>query len=248
MSELGKKVLEKIKEEKIAPKPRWRFLLKDYFVWLLFLISLIIGAVAFCVSLHILFENDWDLYQYLHRSLAGHILISIPYIWIILLILFISVAYYNFKHTKEGYRHEAYVILGLSVIGSIILGTFLNTLGAGQEVEDVVASSIPIYESLTCCHNRTDIWDQPGNGLLGGKIIKIVDPKVFELKDFHGVLWQVREDDDTLEYEPIRIVPGEEIKVIGEKEQENVFWAREIRPWQNKGLMQKAKMRWDSDD
>jgi hypothetical protein len=247
MSELGKKVLEKIKEEKIGPKPRWRFLFKDYFIWLMFLISLIIGAIAFCVSLHILFENDWDLYQYLHRSLAGHILISIPYLWIIFLILFIGVAYYNFKHTKEGYRRETYMIVGLSIVGSLILGTFLHTVGAGQTVEDVVASSIPFYEKLTCCHDRTDIWDQPEKGLLGGKITKTLNNKEFELKDFRGVFWQVQENEDTLEYEPVRIEAGEEIKIIGEKEQENVFWAREIRPWQNKGQIRKAKLRWSDD-
>lgn len=247
MDNLGDKVLRKIKEEHIAPKPRWQFLLKDYFIWFFFLASLLFGALAFCVLLHSLAANDWDLYQYLHTSLIGHILISIPYLWIGLLVVFILIANYNFKHTKSGYRRETYFIVGLSIVGSVVLGTFLQTLGAGEKIEDAVAASVPYYEKITCCSNRKDIWDQPSVGLLGGEIIAIIDGNNFELKDFSGTNWQVREDDDTLEYDPLQIQPGEEVKIIGERKQDFVFWAREIRPWKDKGASHKEKTRIEKD-
>jgi len=243
MNKLCDKVLCKIKEEKIAPKPRWHFLLKDYFTWIMFVISIIIGALAFCTMLYVFSNNDWDLYKYLHTSVIGHIMLSIPYIWILFLILFLALAFYNYKHTKDGYRHQAYMIMLLSIAGSALLGTFLHTLGMGEAIEDLAANAVPYYEKITCCSHRKDIWNQPAIGLLGGEIVRIIDSRDFELKDFNGAIWQVQEDEDTLEFEPLKIKAGEEVKMIGEEKKENFFWAREVRPWQNKGKGHPAKAR-----
>jgi hypothetical protein len=245
MDNFGDKVLQKIKKECICPKPRWQFLLKDCFVWFVFLMSLLLGSIAFCVMLHVLFTNDWDLYQYLHTSFVGHILVSIPYLWLVFLALFVFIAYYNFKYTKSGYRHETYFIVGLSIVGSMILGTFLHTLGAGEKIEDFVAESVPEYENIVCCSARKDVWVQPARGLLAGRIISVRDDRNFALKDFAGFSWQIQENDDTLEYDPLQIQPGEDVKVIGEKKMDFVFWAREIRPWKNKGDAHKAKVRFE---
>jgi hypothetical protein len=247
MDNLGDKVLRKIKEECICPKPRWQFLLKDYFIWFLFLIALLLGALAFCVALYVLTTNDWDLYQYLHTSFVGHILISIPYIWIIFLAIFVLIAHYNFKHTKSGYRRETYFVVGLSVVGSLFFGAFLHTLGTGEKIEEFVEASVPMYEKIACCGARKDIWDQPARGLLAGKIVTVMDERNFELRDFSGFDWQVQEDDDTLEYDPLQMQPGEDVKIIGEKKMDFVFWAREIRPWKDKGAPHKANDRKDSE-
>ena len=243
MDNLGDKILKKIKEERIAPKPRWQFLLKDYFIWLMFLVSLIFGALAFCVALYVLSTNDWDLYRYLHTTLVGHILISIPYLWLGFLALFVCIAFYDFKYTKSGYRRETYFVVGLSVVGSLLLGAFLYTLGAGEKIEDFVAASVPMYEKIACCGARKDIWDQPAMGLLGGEIVGATGGENFDLKDFDGIFWQVQETDDTLEYAPVGIRIGEQVKIIGEEKADHVFWAREIRPWKDKGAAHKAKNR-----
>jgi len=247
MDNLGDKVLRKIKEECICPKPRWQFLMKDYFIWFLFLVALLLGSLAFCVVLYVLSVNDWDLYQYLHTSLVGHILISIPYIWIIFLAIFVLIAHYNFKHTKSGYRRETYFVVGLSVAGSLFLGVFLYILGTGEKIEDFVETSVPMYEKIACCSTRKDIWVQPSRGLLAGKIVSVMDARNFEIKDFSGSAWQIQEDDDTLEYDPLRIQPGEDVKIIGEKKMDFVFWAREIRPWKNKGEAHKANARLENE-
>jgi hypothetical protein len=243
MENLGDKVLEKIKKEKICLRPRWHFLLENYFIWFFFVVSLLVGSLAFCTILYIFFTNDWDLYKYLHTSFLGHVLISIPYIWFVILLFFIWIAYYNFKCTKSGYRHETFYVVGLSIVGSLLLGAFLNTLGLGETIENAVAASLPAYENLVCCGSRKDIWDQPEVGLLGGQIVQVDGKENFSLKDFNGVVWIVQEDDDTLEYEPVGINIGEEVKVIGEDQGSHVFWAREIRPWKNKGDARKARIR-----
>ena len=231
MPKLSDKILQKIKEEKIVPKPRWQFFLKNYFIWLLFLVSLILGALAFCAMLNTFFTNDWDIYRYLQTSLVGHILISLPYIWIVFLIFFVWIAYQNFKYTKSGYRRETFFVVGLSVIGSFILGAFLHTLGAGEMIEDSIASSVPFYEKIACCSARKDIWDQPEKGLLAGEIKTIMDKNEFELEDFKGEVWQIERGEKMLVPSGLLIIAGRRVKLIGEKRGELRFWAKEIRAW-----------------
>ena len=247
MDNFGDKVLQKIKNERICPKPRWQFLLKDYFVWFVFLMSLLLGSIAFCVMLHILFTNDWDLYQYLHTSFAGHILVSVPYLWLVFLAAFVLIAYYNFKHTKSGYRHETYFIVGLSIVGSLFLGTFLHSLGAGEKVENFVAESVPEYEKLTCCSARKDIWVQPEKGLLAGEIKEVAENYDFYLDDFGGVSWHVKKAENILRHGLLFVAIGSKVKLIGEKEKEHIFIVREIRPWENKGDVHKAKFRFEME-
>jgi hypothetical protein len=172
--------------------------------------------------------------------LIGHILVSIPYVWLGLLAIFVLIAYYNFKYTKSGYRYETYFVVALSVVGSLLLGTFLHTLGVGERIEEKVAEKVPFYEKLVCCSARKDIWSQPQRGLLGGQIVNVPSEESFDLKDFNGKLWQVWETEDTLEYEPFCLRVGEEVKIIGEQKDDDLFWAREIRPWKNRGEARKA--------
>ena len=43
---------------------------------------------------------------------------------------------------------------------------------------------------------------------LAEKSSRVIDGSNFELKDFSGTDWQVQEDDDTLEYDPLQIKAG----------------------------------------
>jgi len=230
MKKLCDRVLDKIKDEKIEPKPRWHFLLKDYFIWLAFAVSMIVGALAFCVTLSITADNDWDIYRYLGLSPAKHILLSLPYVWIISILLFLGLALYNYKHTRSGYRHGTFVVLGLSVIGSVVLGSVFHSLGMGRKIDQMFAQNIPLYQNLHCCCNRKDIWTQPQKGLLGGKIMDFSGPDHFQVEDFVGKSWEIEGQNI---FWRGSLVPrkGILIKMVGEKRKNNFFWAREVRPW-----------------
>lgn len=231
MGDLGSKILEKIKEEKIEPKPHWQFLLKDYFIWLAFAVSVVVGALAFCVTLSIIIDNDWDIYRYLEIGPFEHFLISLPHLWILLLLLFLAVAYYNYRHTKKGYCCRAFTILALSILGSVILGTFFHILGLGGRIDRTLSRNFPVYQQIHCCCHRQDIWTQPEKGLLGGRIKRILTPKRFNLEDFSGSLWEIERDEDTLLRNGVVIFEGNEVKVIGERKENNLFHALEIRLW-----------------
>jgi len=70
MNDFSKETLEKIKKEKVHPRPRWYFLTRDYFFWIMFAITT---------------NLDWDIYQYLGLSLSEAVVKSLPYLWIALI-------------------------------------------------------------------------------------------------------------------------------------------------------------------
>ena len=83
--DLSKNVLKKIKEDKIEPKPKWIFSLRDLAFWAIFAISLVLGSISTSLIIFILRSNDWDLYKRLGHGLFKFVLITLPYFWLIFL-------------------------------------------------------------------------------------------------------------------------------------------------------------------
>jgi hypothetical protein len=230
MDNISEKILEKIKEEKIVPKPRWQFLLKNYVIWTIFGASIIVGSLSLAVILHTTLENDWDIYRYLGKDPIIFIFISLPYFWIILLALILAADYYEYKHTKSGYRYRYYWIVLCSILVSFVLGLVFLHLGMGKEIDEIFARNIPYY-SGTLKHKK-EIWSHPEKGLLAGRIKKIIDNKDFDLEDFRGAIWEVREGNIIWHEEP---KVEEEVKILGDKTDNCcVFFAKEIRSWAGK--------------
>ncbi|MFZ2881896.1 MAG: hypothetical protein WA019_02360, partial [Candidatus Moraniibacteriota bacterium] len=81
---ISQKVLEKIKEEKIAPKPEWRFSVCRIFVLALLGFFLVAGAI----SLGIIFDlfSQFEIQRLFGRPKGMKLIfISLPYILIFLL-------------------------------------------------------------------------------------------------------------------------------------------------------------------
>ena len=235
MGKLCDKVLCKIKEEKIEPKPRWQFLLKNYFIWTAFAVSVGIGAVAFCVVLDVLTDNDWDVYKYAADNPLERIFLSLPLVWMIALVLFLGLAYYNCKNTKSGYKYGTYVIVGLSIAVSVILGSIFHYyFGMGEKMESLVAENLPFYRKIySHCSNRK-VWLQPEKGLLGGEIVRISNPASFDLEDFGGMLWLIKREKNVFIRGNLPLFEREEVRIIGEQEDDRIFRAIEIRPWKKR--------------
>ncbi len=228
MKKLSDKIVSEIKEKKIRPKPKWIFLLKDYFIWSIFGISVVIGGLAFVVILFLLTTNDWDVYKHLGRDPSLYFLTMLPRIWIGTLILFLLIAYYNYRHTKKGHRYKTYVIVLGSVLGSVVIGTVLFFTGLGSRIEESFASVLPYYGGFM--EHRMKIWTQPQKGLLAGEIIKVKSKNILLIEDFKKNVWKV--DISNALWRRRRIVGiGDKIKIIGVEKSGNVFIAREIRPW-----------------
>ncbi len=239
MNNISNQVLKQIKENKIKPKPRWYFLTKSYFIWSIFGISIILGSLAFSMVLFIIKQLDWDIYHYIGDSFLKTVFISLPYLWLIFLILFIGIAYYNFIHTKRGYRFKFISIILISLIISVTLGTILYSNGLSENLENIFSEKIPYYHRLVyTCEKQ---WMQPERGLLAGIITEVGLPdNSFILTDLDNNCWKIQVSKAFWKGK-LTPVTGLKIKIIGKLMDDNNFEAMEIRPWQAQGRFMKGK-------
>ncbi|MFH0950984.1 MAG: hypothetical protein V1765_00730 [bacterium] len=222
--QLSQTIIEKIKKQKIAPKPKWEFVLKNYFIWLLGLLSLTVGSLAMAVIIYMIRHNDWDLHDRLTGNWPGFVFLTLPYFWVAVLIIFIIVVYYNIRHTRSGYHYNLLNIVLVSIILSVMLGQIGYNLGIAQKIDEQLAAQFPLYEMMFC--KNSSVWNQPAKGLLIGQVMAPVVSRQMIVNDLNDKLWLV-----LMHRLPIQpnIEVGQKIKIIGTMIDEDQFVAEEIR-------------------
>jgi len=81
-------------------------------------------------------------------GLFRRILVNIPYFWIFILSIFLFLAYYNFKHTKKGYRFSEYLIISFIILVSILFGVIAHGVGMGARIEGATFRKFPPYRKI----------------------------------------------------------------------------------------------------
>lgn len=238
MESIKEKILEKIKNKEIAKKPRWFFAIKNSIFWMFWAASVVIGSISFAVIIFLIDDYDWDIYPQLNTSLEEHVLKSLPYIWIVLLGICVWLAYREFKNTKSGYRFMPYFIIGGSVCVSIVLGSAAYAFGIGEWMDEFTSKVIPPYR--TVMRTKFDIWRRPDIGLIAGRIGNQIDDDVFEFVDLQQNRWRI-DITDALWRAPVPLMPGMQVRIIGELGAPGMFRVNEIRPWRKMNPMEGAK-------
>ncbi len=218
-------ILDTIKEKKIKPKSKLTFLLKDYVVWAFGFLSLIFGSIAVSLIIYLVKNNDWDVYTELSGSLLEFVLLTMPYFWIVFLLVFILVINYNIKHTKKGYKFSLPVILSSSMFASILLGTLFFNLGLGQALDDVLGEKVSFYDTII--NPRMRIWNNPESGRLVGMIIEKVSKDEFKLLDRQEKEWLINIMNAKTPIEA-EMECGCPVKLTGEMEKENYFIVEQV--------------------
>lgn len=230
---ISQKVIEKIKQEKISPKARWNFLLCRSAIMALLIFFVIAGAVSLGIILSIF--SQFEVGKIVGRPHGvGILFLSLPFIWIILLIFFAILAIAEFAKTRHGYKYKTTYVGGIFILVIIILGTILYELSFSDNMENYLSKNFPAYSQIVRTPER--VWSQPDGGLISGKIIENEDEKEkLYLMDWDEEIWEV-------DYSQALIRPrvkkelGEKVKIIGEKEADHKFKAQEIRPWNGRQM------------
>ncbi|MBI5037938.1 MAG: hypothetical protein HZC01_04535 [Candidatus Kerfeldbacteria bacterium] len=231
MNEISRKIIEVIKAEHIQPKPRWQFLVQRWIVWVASVFAVTVGSVAFSVILFRLVNNDWEIIESLPRSPLEHLVNTMPYIWLIVLIIFIGIAYYNVRHTHGSYKYHAYFIVIGSMGLSLIFGGVLYGCGLGPRVDAFVNQHIPFMQHMA--DDRYEIWVQPEQGRLAGEITGMLSGVgMFEIVSLDGEEWIIRPTTQYLappQYDP---QTGDYIRIVGYTidHDARIFGAQRIMP------------------
>jgi heme/copper-type cytochrome/quinol oxidase subunit 2 len=228
MIKLSKNIIEKIQKEGIRPVPKWHFLLKNYVIWGLFGISVFIGSIAFSITLFRISDIDWDIPRKIHGSLFEWIGTLTPFFWIIVLLVFLYVAYHNLKHTKKGYKLNTFLVLGLSILLSLLIGGVMFATGISNRMEQAFEKNIPFYSQIHSPRQR--MWMMLEKGLMAGRITDIREDDI-DVQSLKGAPWVV--DIRNAKLNGIeKLEKNLRVGIIGKKLDERRFEAKEIRPWE----------------
>ncbi|HQT82545.1 MAG TPA: hypothetical protein PLW99_00090 [Candidatus Paceibacterota bacterium] len=191
---LAKRVLDRIVDEHLTPRPRWEFLFKNYFFWSLGALAVALGALAFSATLFEITNVDWRFSTVTHPDFLTFFLAVAPFFWVIALALFLLIGYANIRSTKHGYRYSLATLALGAVLTSLALGSMLYATGLGGAVDAAIGDHPPFYRPIIAAQHSW--WLAPERGLLGGQVIQ-ADPSgaSFTLRDFNGHIWQVSGSD-----------------------------------------------------
>ncbi|MCK5415801.1 hypothetical protein KAI92_00045 [Candidatus Parcubacteria bacterium] len=214
-------LLGKIKDKKIIP--RWHFLFKDCFVWFFGILSLIFGSLSFSVIFYLVKHNEWDVYSQIGESFSSFVFLVLPYFWILFLVFFMIIVYFNMKNTKKGYRYPLHVIVFMNIMVSMLFGVLFFYIGFGQAIDDALGERVPFYSEVI--NRRMNFWCQAEKGKLVGTVIEIKNENSFVLIDVcHKKEWIIEHDAS------VKIKIEKPIRLTGEMIADDIFKAEIILP------------------
>ena len=195
------------------------------------MIAVLMGAFAVSMVLVQLFGVDWDVLDRMPKGPVMGALQVIPYFWMVISALLFVFVYFDFRHTRKGYRYSAAAIILSSVGLAAVIGGVIYAASGARHVDEFLGH----YEAYNKMHySQEGMWNAPENGLLGGVVIETANGEILLLQDFGEQVWTV----DIVEarcgmYCDPEI--GEKLKIIGEMLEDDEtsfeFRADEIRPF-----------------
>ncbi len=234
------KLFKEIKEKEIKPRARWSFAAREYAIWALGALSLIIGAAAFAVIIYLVGNNDWELYREFSGSIWEFVLLTLPYFWIIFLSLFVIAVSYEIRHTKRGYRISLPFMAMGSVLISVFLGILFHQAGLGRLIDDVLGKSLPVFGEMM--NPGVRIWDDPSHGRLLGLVVSKEAEGRYRLVDIDKEEWLIDMSGAELSRGQ-SIELGRPIKLLGSTSDGSIFMVERILRHDGPGRMMMHRLR-----
>lgn len=238
MKDISKKVLDNINTNKLKPIPKYVFALRDIVVAISAILFVLLGIISVSLIAFNIFNQDWDIYKNLNESFVAYLILYIPYLWIILSIIFIIITILNIKKSKNGYKYSSIGVILACIIIPIIAGLVVNESGLGSFIDEYLGTRLSGYKTVE--DKKNDIWNQPENGLLSGEIVSVADETII-IKTNDTMSWTVEYSQANIKGNA-NIEIGTKIKLIGIVEGE-IFKVKEIRPWGNNTQRNRHKLK-----
>lgn len=227
MSKLSTSVLDKIKKEHVKPKPKWWFVSMHVAMWVVIAVSVLVGSLAMGVLIHEFSGAEWGHVGRLNKDGVPGFVFMLPYVWFATLGLTLLVSYHLFAHTKKGYKHQPYMVVGGTVLLSVLLGFGLYASRTAERFEAVMIERVPPYAKYM--EDREHLLVAPEHGVVAGMIIDEEDGVLIILNDVKNREWKV--DITNARYRDKDVEVGHAVLAVGEKEDDFEFTASAIKPF-----------------
>ncbi len=225
------RVLERIESEAITPTPRWQFFVGEGVLWLIWLGTVVFGSAALSVTTYVAMSATYALYEATHENFITFLIQSMPYIWLLLFTLMAYLTVFEVKKTKRGYRYGTFVILGSSLICTVLGSVIFHAMGLGYAVDRTLGQQISMYMSMEKMERKT--WQMPNEGRLVGQINTSesgVTTDIINFEDTTGALWRIS-DEEMSERERTLMLSGATVRLLGTTTSEFSFHVCGVFPW-----------------
>ncbi len=216
---ISNKTLGLITKKQIKPIPKWEFVIKNFSIWIIFILFLILLFIGISLSSFGIIDG-----------------IIIPYFWMTISFIFLISTYFIFNRTKKSYRFYKWQILLSIILLSLFFGILIFKVGFATKIDKNFESKITFYRQVVPL--KVSTWSNPEQGYLSGEIISIVNNNIFQIRDFKKKVWDI-DFSNSIVKGKIKISIGQQIKIVGNQIDTNIFKASEIRPWlgNNKNML-----------
>ncbi|MEF3692276.1 MAG: hypothetical protein V3574_04460 [Candidatus Moraniibacteriota bacterium] len=224
----SKKIIDKIKKDKIVPESKLVLNWKSYAFWVVWIFTLFLGAIfSSFVILNILDIHPMVLRHLKLGKLFFIFFKTAPYFWIILALLAVGGGLLAIRKTKRGYRYSLIFIIGGGILTVAFLGIFLHFTKVNRHIGNHYIPRGPFPEEFIFPEKKR--WCSPAEGMLGGEVVAIEGDN-FNLRGFEDDFWRVYYSNET-KIRVKKIETGMLIEVFGKKINQNQFRAFLIQPF-----------------
>lgn len=212
---ISESTLKIIASNNLKPIPKWEFVAKNLGTW---------GVVGICIVLLVLSIGvAWF-------GIADDIIT--PYLWLIFVAVFAYLSTLIFYKTKRGYRVEKWQVTTVMIFLGVIIGGMIYRIGMASLIDRKLENNFGLYRMMVPM--KTIVWNNPKQGYLSGEIINFTSANNFQVKDFENNIWQITSHNPIVRGR-VKLEIGEQIKLIGKKNNQDEFVVEEIRPWNGQG-------------
>lgn len=230
MNTLRQQVIEQIKRDHIRPMAPGYFFAWRLFGWVQVALLVILATLVTAFALHIIFEIDWEAFRHTEVSGVRAALMSLPFLWLVLIVVFLTLAVVVMRRTGRGYRYSLWVLLFLFPVASTAAGLAIEHSRFDEPVEKFLLGSLSQQEPWQAILPSVEQqWAQPENGLLGGEVIHVnEETTTFKLEDRKKNEWDVEYQGAAIE-QGVKLSPQTQVNVIGTEKETGLFEAAVIK-------------------
>jgi hypothetical protein len=226
-------ILARISAEQVVPTPRYAFLLREYTLWSLWVLSIVLGALAVAVTVYDALSMTYALYEATHDNVWTFLVSVVPYVWLAVFAIMTVAAVRGLRATKRGYRYSTWFIITSSVVCSVLGSMLFHTLGFGFWLDNILGRQIDQYMSME--KMELGMWQAPSQGRLIGALVSPAglnpaDESAFLFKDSDGQVWTIASD-ELNERDRMLLLSSNRVRLLGTTTDATTFHVCGVFPW-----------------
>ena len=236
-------LLKRIDDEQVTPRSRMFFKSRECFIWSLWLLSVLVGALAVGISLFVVTRRQYELYEATHSNWFTFLVDVLPFVWIIIFGIMSYLAVYNLRSTKKGYRYSVPTILASSIVLSFAGGSALQYFGLGYSIDSLLGQQMSMYMSQDKV--EVALWQAPQDGRLIGQRINpaFMGTSTLLFEDSNGTQWLLQTQ-ELFPADAALLVTNKTVRVLGKvmDSEKNRFHACGVFPWMMSGEVTRQQL------